>query len=176
MWKLVLLFILVPVTELALFIEIGSRIGTVATLGLIGLTGVLGAFLARRQGLGAFQRMRDDAALGRLPAEPSVEGVIVLLAGALLLTPGFLTDASGFLLLFPAFRRAVKGLVWRRLLRAVHDGSVQASVWYDVRLGSSSADDMDEVHEAADSPVSRRLQEKPSSTFGSDADTERRTN
>ena len=75
MIKLLLLFILIPAVELALLIELGSRIGTMATLGLIVATGVLGAYLARRQGLSVFRQVRAELAAGRIPAE--IEGYTV---------------------------------------------------------------------------------------------------
>ena len=121
-----LLFVVVPAAELALLIEIGSRIGTVATLGIIAATGVLGAALARRQGLGVLRRLQQETNAGRLPADPLIDGAFLLVAGALLVTPGVLTDVVGFLCLVPAFRNMVKRDVRRRLERAVLDGRVVA--------------------------------------------------
>jgi UPF0716 protein FxsA len=109
---LVFLFIAIPVVELALLIEVGSRIGTLPTLGLIVVTGVVGAGLARMQGLAVLQRIHGDMSRGELPASALVDGVIILMAAALLITPGILTDAFGFLCLIPAFRSVVKRLAW----------------------------------------------------------------
>jgi UPF0716 protein FxsA len=109
---------------LFLLIEIGQRIGTPATLGLIVVTGVVGAALARRQGLSALARLQRDLAEGRLPAGPLVDGVLILMAGAVLLTPGVLTDAVGFLLLIPPCRRLVMRVLTRRFERAVRRGTV----------------------------------------------------
>ncbi|MFQ5896876.1 MAG: FxsA family protein [Candidatus Methylomirabilia bacterium] len=128
MVRLLLLFISVPAVELASLIELGRQIGTLATLGLIGVTGMLGAFLARRQGLGVLRQVRAEMAAGRLPAGSIVDGIIILLAGALLITPGILTDAVGFLCLIPASRKIIKTALWRRLERAVRDGQVRVSV------------------------------------------------
>lgn len=128
MVRLLLLFISVPAVELAFLIELGRQIGTLATLGLIGVTGMLGAFLARRQGLGVLRQVRAEMAAGRLPAGSIVDGIIILLAGALLITPGILTDAVGFLCLIPASRKIIKTALWRRLERAVRDGQVRVSV------------------------------------------------
>ena len=108
MGKLLLLFILVPAVELALLIEVGRHIGTLATLALIAGTGALGAFLARLQGLGILRQMQSELAAGRLPASSIVDGAIILLAAVVLITPGILTDAVGFLCLVPAFRRVLK--------------------------------------------------------------------
>lgn len=131
MGKLLLLFILVPAVELALLIELGRHIGTLPTLALIAGTGALGAFLARLQGLGVLRQMQRESAAGRLPASSIVDGVIILLAGALLITPGILTDALGFLCLVPAFRRVLKKALWERLRRAVQEG--RANVTMDLR-------------------------------------------
>jgi len=128
MGKLFLLFIVVPAVELALLIELGQHIGTLATLGLIAATGALGAFLARLQGLGVLRQMQRELAAGRLPASSIVDGVIILLAGGLLITPGILTDSFGFLCLVPAFRRVVKRALWQRLTRAVREGRVNVTM------------------------------------------------
>ncbi len=128
MLKILALFLLLPLIELALLIEIGSHIGTVATVALILATGALGAFLARSQGLEVLRRLRAETAAGRLPAAPLVDGVIILLAGAVLLTPGVLTDVLGFLCLVPAFRQLLKSLLWRKLRHWVEQNRVQVSV------------------------------------------------
>ena len=127
MGRLLLLFVLVPVVELILLIEIGRRIGTLATLGLIVATGFLGAFLARRQGLGVLRRLRIEVAEGRLPAGPVVDGVIILLAAAVLMTPWVLTDAFGFFCLIPPCRELFKRQLKRRLERTVRRGAVEVS-------------------------------------------------
>ena len=119
MGRLILLFTLVPALELALLIEVGSRIGTLATIGLIVATGVLGAALARQQGLHVLGRIQAELSAGHLPASSLVDAVIVLLAGALLVTPGILTDVLGFLCLVPGFRSLVKARLRRRFERAV---------------------------------------------------------
>ncbi len=124
MAKLLLLFILVPVVELFLLIELGKLIGTLATLALIAFTGTLGAFLARRQGMGVLRQAQAEMAAGKLPAGSIVDGVIILLAGAVIITPGILTDALGFLCLIPPTRRMIKTALWRRLERVAHDGRV----------------------------------------------------
>ncbi|MBT4485360.1 MAG: FxsA family protein [Candidatus Latescibacteria bacterium] len=122
--KLLLLFIMVPLVELFLLIEIGSQIGTISTLTIIVLTGILGAFLARRQGIGVLIQIRTEIANGRLPATQLADGIIILLAGAVLITPGVLTDALGFLCLIPASRKIIKKMLWRWLESAIHDGRI----------------------------------------------------
>ncbi len=128
--KLLVLFILVPTVELALLIEVGRHIGTLATLALIAGTGALGAFLARRQGLRTLRQVRREINAGSLPVGSIVDGVIILLAAALLLTPGILTDALGFLCLVPAFRTVLKGTLWVRLVRTVREGRGSATVHF----------------------------------------------
>ena len=125
--KLLALFVLVPVVELALLIELGSRIGTLSTLGLIVFTGLIGALLARTQGLGVWGRIRKDLADGHVPADALLDGVLILFAGAVLMTPGIITDAAGFLCLVPAFRRWLKRLLRKRFERAVREGRAHMS-------------------------------------------------
>lgn len=113
MARLLALFILVPIAEFFILLEIGKRIGLLPTLALIVATGALGAYLARRQGLGVIRQFRErqaaDIGLGDI-----LDGVIILLAGAVLITPGILTDAFGFFCLVPAGRRLIKRFIKRR--------------------------------------------------------------
>ena len=127
MGRLLLLFVSVPVIELVLLIEIGPRVGTLATIGLIIGTGIVGASLARHQGLATLGRVRADLDEGRLPTESLVDGVLILVAAAVLLTPGVLTDVFGFLCLIPSCRRLLKRWLKRSLERAVRAGSVNVT-------------------------------------------------
>lgn len=104
---LFLVFLLVPLIEIGLFIEIGGYIGTIATVSLIVFTAVLGALLVQAQGLSTLARIRSQMERGMLPAVEMFEGAFLLVAGALLLTPGFFTDTIGFLLLLTPLRRAM---------------------------------------------------------------------
>lgn len=131
MGRLLLLFVALPAVELALLIEIGSRFGTLHTLALIAITGVVGAALARGQGLHLVRQIQQEVAEGRLPAGSLVDGVMILIAGALLVTPGILTDAFGFLCLVPAFRNAAKRALLRRLEKAVRENRVHLSLNMD---------------------------------------------
>ena len=106
--KLLLLFIIVPLVELYLLIVIGSRLTWPVTLGIIIVTGFLGAALAKSQGARAIARFRQAGAEGRLPHREVLDGLLILIAGAVLLTPGFLTDVVGFLLLVPPVRAVVR--------------------------------------------------------------------
>ena len=127
--RLFLLFIVLPAAELALLIEIGRHLGTLATLALIVVTGALGAALARHQGLRVLEQVQRELAAGRLPAGPMLDGVLVLLAAAVLLTPGVITDAFGFLCLTPGFRSLVKGEMLRRLERAAAEQRLHLHVF-----------------------------------------------
>lgn len=127
MLRLLLLFVLVPLTEMVLLIEIGKRIGTLPTLGLIFFTGVLGAWLARRQGLAVLERVREETRAGQVPAGPLIDGVLILIAGAVLITPGILTDIFGFLCLVPSARAVLKRWLRERFERAVAHGGVTVS-------------------------------------------------
>ena len=106
--KLLVLFIALPLAEIVLLIEIGSRIGTLATLAILVLTAVLGASLAHREGLKVLWRIQEKMAQGIMPDEELIDGVLILVAGIVLLTPGLLTDAAGLLLLVPGSRLALK--------------------------------------------------------------------
>ena len=125
---LLLLFILVPAIELALLLEVGSHLGTLPTLGLIAATGVVGASLARRQGLAVLGRAQDQMARGELPAGSLADGVMILVAGVFLITPGILTDAFGFLLLVPVFREVVRSVAMNRLRKAIEENRVHVDV------------------------------------------------
>lgn len=103
-FRLLLLFTIVPILELTLLIEIGKATSFSFTLALILLTGVIGASLARWQGRQAVALLKADIAAGRPPAASAVNGILVLIAGAVLLTPGLLTDVFGFSLLIPQVR------------------------------------------------------------------------
>ena len=106
--KLWLLFLVVPLAEIMLCIEIGSRIGIWMTLLIVVLTAVCGASLAQREGLKTWWRLQEKLSQGRMPDEELLDGGLLLLAGALLLTPGFLTDTMAILLLYAKTRQGVK--------------------------------------------------------------------
>ena len=105
MW-LFLAFLSVPLIEIALFIQIGGLIGLWPTLLVVVVTAIVGTWLVRTQGLQTLGRLQRSFEELRDPAEPLAHGAMILFSGALLLTPGFFTDAVGFLLLVPAFRQA----------------------------------------------------------------------
>ncbi|HHH43466.1 MAG TPA: FxsA family protein [Gammaproteobacteria bacterium] len=104
---LFLLFLLIPLVEIYFLIQVGSVIGAIPTVALVVFTALLGAMLLRLQGLTTLQRTRSALAQGQIPATEMFEGVLLVFAGALLLTPGFVTDTIGFLFLVPPVRKAV---------------------------------------------------------------------
>jgi UPF0716 protein FxsA len=112
---LVVAFLVVPIVELAVILQVGQLIGTLPTVALLLAVSVAGAWLVRREGAAAWRRLRTALAQARMPATEVVDGALVLLGGALLLTPGFVTDALGLLLVVPPTRavvnRAVRGRV-----------------------------------------------------------------
>ena len=128
--KLLLLFIVVPIIELILLVQLGQLVGTLPTVALIILTGVLGAFLARRQGLQVLGRMRAQLQGGELPAEAIFDGAIILVAAAFLMTPGILTDTVGFVCLIPATRRLIRRMIWSRLDRALRSSEMFTATFH----------------------------------------------
>lgn len=102
--RLFLILLIVPIVEIALFIEIGGLIGTWPTIAIVVLTAVAGTIMLRRQGLSALRSVQSRLAAGENPGRLLADGAMILVAGALLLTPGFFTDAVGFALLVPAIR------------------------------------------------------------------------
>jgi len=102
---ILLLFILMPIIEIAVLIQVGSAIGLWLTLAIVILTAVLGTAMLRQQGLSTMNRVRQRLGAGEMPAQQIVEGLLLLVGGVLLLTPGFVTDAFGFACLFPLTRQ-----------------------------------------------------------------------
>ena len=106
--KLILLFTIVPFIELTLLIEIGSRIGTLNTIMIVIITGIIGAFMARIAGFTVLMKIQNNLREGIFPKDELFDGVLILISGAFLITPGLLTDALGFFLLIPFGRLVVK--------------------------------------------------------------------
>lgn len=120
---LLALFFIIPIIEIYLLIEIGSIIGSFATIFAVVFTAVLGAWLLRIQGFSTLRRLQQTAAQGGIPAIEMLEGAMLLVAGALLLTPGFFTDAIGFLCLVPPLRRKMAVWFFQRIFRFPGGGS-----------------------------------------------------
>ena len=109
-----ILFIVVPLVELYLIIEVGGLIGALWTVLLVVLTAVIGVTLLRIQGFNTLNRARQNMEMGTMPAMEMMEGMVLAMGGALLITPGFITDALGFMCLIPATRRAMIRYIARR--------------------------------------------------------------
>ena len=100
-----LLFIVMPILEIAVLLKVGGAIGVLPTLGIVVLTAVIGTRMLRQQGTATLERARSRFGSGEMPADEMIEGLLLLVGGVLLLTPGFVTDAFGFACLIPASRR-----------------------------------------------------------------------
>ncbi len=111
LFKLFLLFTIVPAIELALLITIGTRIGALNTIVIVLATGFIGAYMVRAEGLDVVRRLQRTMAEGAFPAEEILDGVMVLVSGALLITPGIMTDIIGFLMVIPRSREPIKRLI-----------------------------------------------------------------
>ena len=115
LFKLFLAFTIIPIIEIYLLIEIGSILGTLTAVTLVILTGFLGAYLARIQGLQTLYRIQESLLEGKMPSSELLDALLIVIAGLVLLTPGFLTDLSGFLLLIPATRNSIKHWLRRQI-------------------------------------------------------------
>lgn len=125
--RLFLLFLMVPIVEIALFIQVGGFIGLFPTLAIVIATAVAGTFLIRSQGQAVMNQLRQTMEGMRDPTEPLAHGAMVLFAGALLLTPGFFTDAVGLLLMVPGVRDQVFRFIRQRIVisRFEYGGNVE---------------------------------------------------
>jgi len=138
-----LLFFVVPLVEIYFLVQVGQVIGAFPTILLVVFTAVLGAFLLRQQGLSTFVKFQRAMAQGEVPATAMLEGLILLVGGLLLMTPGFVTDTIGFLCLIP-FTRAwiVKGLSSRFQMHVISSSSVSsASTGFHYQQGSQPGQD-----------------------------------
>jgi UPF0716 protein FxsA len=116
---LAVLFLAVPLAELYVLIQVGQVIGVLDTLGLLLLISIVGAWLAKREGVGVLRRMQAAINAGRVPGAELVDGFLILLAAAFMLTPGFLTDIAAILLLLPPIRAGVRRVLRHRIARRI---------------------------------------------------------
>jgi UPF0716 protein FxsA len=137
---LVALLVVVPILELYVFVQVAWAIGFWNALGLVILISLVGAWLVKRQGLWVLRRVQDQVDRGQVPGRTLADGFLLLLAGVLLVLPGFVTDGLGVLLLLPPVRAVVRALVlrrWRgrvRVISATHGGPIvdtTATEWRD---------------------------------------------
>ena len=124
-WILVI-FIGVPLMEIILFIKIGAYIGLWSTLAIVLITAIIGTTLIRRQGLQTLNRAQHEMQSQRLPVQELFEGICLIISGALLLTPGFLTDMFGFMLLVPPLRRVLGHYIWKTIQNSGKPGFVMS--------------------------------------------------
>lgn len=156
--RLLLLFTLVPIAELMVLIELGEAIGLGPTLLLVFATGVVGAWLARREGARSWLRVRQELARGQLPADSLLHGLMILVSGAFLVTPGVLTDAVGFLLLIRPVRARLVAAVRGWLRRQVRSGSARVrfgdsgSAWFWSSGADSTVRDVHSEEDDGDGP------------------------
>ncbi len=122
--KLILIFTIIPFIELSLLIEIGTHIGTFNTIMVIIITGVIGAFMARIAGLNVLFKIQENLREGIFPRDEIFDGILVLIGGVLLLTPGLLTDALGFFLLLPFGQTLVKKWLKEIMKRKIDRGEI----------------------------------------------------
>lgn len=125
---LIALFIGLPIIELALLFELHGLVGFAPTVLIVLLTGVVGAALVRRQGIAILLKIQHEMSVGNIPAPQMMDGVMVLLAGALLVTPGLITDLTGFLLLVPFTRRYIRLWLKQKLEEKMRSGYIEVHV------------------------------------------------
>ncbi len=128
---LLVLFIGLPLLELALLIKLHGIVGLGATFALVLLTGITGAALVRRQGISILFKIQQETARGNLPAPQLMDGVMILIAGALLITPGLITDCAGFALLIPFVREQIRFRLKRKLEEKIRSGYIQVNISRD---------------------------------------------
>ena len=135
---LFLAFVVVPIVEIGLFLQVGSHIGVPATLGLIILTAIAGTMLVRSQGIDVIRKLQGSANRGEMPVAALIQGLFVLIAGILLLTPGFATDTLGFALLIPPVRELIAAKVWK----FIEPNVVTSTQWSSTKSshGTNSSD------------------------------------
>lgn len=135
---LLFIFVIVPVLEMWLLIEVGSRIGALPTIVLVLLTAMIGVGLLRRQGLSTLARANRRMEAGQMPAEEMVEGIFLAVGGALLLTPGFFTDFIGFCCLIPGIRQIIIG----RLLKGLIIKTAASGSFYSYHRSADGREDI----------------------------------
>ena len=114
---LVLLFLVVPLAELYVIIQVGQSFGALNTIGLLIVISLVGGWLVKREGMGVWRRFQRQVGSGTVPGKEIADGVMILFAGALLMTPGFLTDVLGISLLLPPVRAVIRGVLMKQAAR-----------------------------------------------------------
>ena len=126
LWKLILVLTVLPIVELYLLVKLTQATSLGVTLLVILGTGVFGALLARAEGLRVLRRIQTEVAAGRIPGDALLDGMLILVAGVMLVTPGLITDATGLLLLLPPTRALARRLIKRWIRRKIEAGQLRA--------------------------------------------------
>jgi UPF0716 protein FxsA len=122
---LALLIIVIPAIDIGVLLLSGKTIGLLPTIAFIIFTGVLGAYLAKREGLQTIKRVQEQLSYGQIPGDSLLDGICILIGATLLLTPGFITDLFGFLLLFPPSRKPFKLLMINAFRKRIQSGNIK---------------------------------------------------
>ena len=158
---LFLLFITVPIVEMWVLLQVGSKIGALATIFAVFLTAALGLALLRQQGFNTLLKLNQRMENGQLPAQEIMEGVMLAVGGALLLTPGFITDAIGFACLLPFSRQLLVAGLWQRGVKAAGQGQFTYS---SESLSSGFQHDQHDLNKPFSSSSSEQVDTQSSST------------
>jgi UPF0716 protein FxsA len=126
-WLLAVVFLVVPIVELAVILQVGQAIGVLETVALLIAVSVVGGWLVKREGVGVLRRISTAVQAGRVPGRDLADGALIVLAGALLITPGFLSDLLGIALLLPPVRAAIRPVLVSALARRAIGGRVRRS-------------------------------------------------
>ncbi len=146
MFKLILLFTIIPLIELTLLIQISYHIGTASTVIIVAITGVIGAILSKKQGTDVLKKIRKSLAEGELPADNLIAGLLVLIGGIMLITPGLLTDLLGFSCIIPITRRKIKKLTQNNFNKLITTGRVQFFSFEKKEETNSKTKQKDEIN------------------------------
>lgn len=143
LFRLLLLLTIVPLVELVILIRIAKWIHWQSTIALVIITGIIGAWLARREGIKTLTKIQTDLQSGAPPASALVDGVLILIAGAFLVTPGIITDCCGFALLIPTFRNRIRNRLaasFKAHIVSVHHGGIDPFI--DIQASGTDAEDV----------------------------------
>ncbi len=146
-FKLFLLFTLIPVIDLFVLIKTGQIIGAFTTIFIVIFTGIIGANLAKQQGFSIIMKIQESMSQGKMPTKELLHGLMVFAGGILLLTPGFLTDATGFLLLIPVSREFFSVLLVKYFSHKIKSGNFQYKVYSNYTQDEFTKDDKIIEHE-----------------------------
>ena len=136
------LLLFIPILEIAVFILIGGQIGVISTLGMILVTAILGSILLRIQGFATLTRIQEQSRNGTIPGKELVSGVMIMIAGVLLLTPGFVTDSIGFLLFFPPFRQLLWSSIASKIMVQTKSAFQHGENPFDTRHPKNNVEDV----------------------------------